>query len=64
LPNASPADPVSAASDDAPAKPGNGRQGTRHMSLVGSRIGDVDIAEDVGGHGTPPGQKKQWSTGL
>src|SRR5262245_4372110 len=50
----------SAASDDAPTKPGNCRQGTRYMSLIGSGVGYVDIADNVAGHDTFPGQYEQF----
>jgi hypothetical protein len=44
---------LAAASDDAPTKTRNRRQRARQMSLIGSRVAYVNIAEDVGGHGGP-----------
>src|SRR6516162_7156290 len=45
---------LATARDDAPTEAGNCRQGTWHLSLISGRIGDADITDDVGGHGTFP----------
>jgi hypothetical protein len=43
---------LAATSDDAPTKARNRRQRARQMSLIGSMVAYVDIADDIGGHGS------------
>jgi hypothetical protein len=45
-----------AAGDDPPAVASNSRQGNRHMSPEGYRVGYVYISDDIGGHSIPPSQ--------